>query len=117
MEPLSEQEGVAGIALLAMFADGIIAPEEDDVLRERLSGYPFFMNVSEAQLGIMLERLERYSHEHGGESLLIASAAAARPRLAATAFDIALDIIEADGEVVTEESTFLKRLRALLALK
>ena len=114
VERLTEREGVAGIALLAMFADGIIREEEDEVLRERLRDHDVFAETPESELGTMLARLERFSRQDGAGALLRASCAAVGPDLRDAAFELAADIVEADGEVAPEESEFLEALRALL---
>jgi len=112
----SEREGVAGVALLAMFADGVIAAEEDEILRERLLSYPLFEGMDDDALGEVLERLERRSEEVGPERLLDECAAALTPRLRPTAYMLAAEVIAADGVVVEEEDAFLARVRKTLGL-
>lgn len=112
----SEREGVAGVALLAMFADGVIAAEEDEVLRDLLQSYPLFEDMDDDGLGAVLERLERRNEEVGPERLLDECAAALTPRLRPTAYLIAAEVIAADGVIVAEEDAFLGRVRASLGL-
>lgn len=112
----SEREGVAGIALLAMFADGVIAAEEDELLRERLLAYPLFQDLDDEGLGEVLERLERRSSQVGAGKLLDECVGAIGPRLAPTAYLLAAEIVAADGEVAPEEDAFLARLRKGLGL-
>jgi len=50
MRTLSDRDGVAGIAMLAMFSDGIIRAEEDDLLRDRLRSYALFADVADSEL-------------------------------------------------------------------
>lgn len=115
MQRLTEREGVAGIALLAMFADGLIRPEEDDVLRERLASHALFSGLDDAQLGEMLERVEKVSRELGPDAFLRACCARLEGEAVDAAFAIAQEIVEADEEVAAEENDLLTRLDELLA--
>jgi hypothetical protein len=96
----SDREGVAGVALLAMFADGVIAEEEDEVLRDRLLQYPLFSDVDDDGLGRVLQR---------------ECAAAIAPALRPTAFLIAAEIVVADGDVAPEEDEYLALAAKALA--
>lgn len=113
---LTQREGVAGIALLAMFSDGIIAPEEDEVLRAHLATYPPFDSIPDHQLGEMLARLEAIATQNGEKALLEMSCGALTTEHAELAFLVAADIIAADGEVVLAESDFLTDLQKRLKL-
>jgi uncharacterized tellurite resistance protein B-like protein len=112
----TDREGVAGVALLAMYADGVIAQEEDDVLRERLLEYPLFADLDDDGLGRVLERLSAASRERGAETMLRDWAAAIAPALRPTAFLIAAEIVAADGEVAPEEDDYLARAAKALEL-
>lgn len=113
---LTEPEAVAAIALLAMYSDEVLAPEEDDALRDHLLSYPLFQDVDEDELGQMLVALEKGSRKDGGEALLAEACRHVGEFFAPTAFYIAVDIIAADGKVEVVESDFLARLRQLLKL-
>ncbi|GEM_PF-4202020 len=112
----TDREGVAGVALLAMFADGVIAQEEDEVLRERLLQYPLFSDVDEDGLGRVLARLAAASRERGVDVVLREWASAIAPALRPTAFVIAAEIVAADGEVAPEEDDYLARAAKALQL-
>lgn len=112
----SDREGVAGLALLAMFADGVIAPEEDEILRERLAQFPLFSDVDDDALGRVLARLADAASARGAELLMRECAAAVPPALRPTAFLIAAEIVVADGEVAPEETDYLQRAAKALAL-
>lgn len=116
LSTLTQREGVAGVALLAMFSDGIIVAEEDDVLRAHLSAYPPFEEISERQLSEMLARLESLAAQRGEQALLEMSCSAIDSDLAPLAFLVAADIIAADGLVVLIESDFLLDLQQRLKL-
>jgi tellurite resistance protein len=115
MDRLTDREGLAGIALLAMFADGLVREEEDDELREALRGTEAFADASDEELGTTLAKLEQLSRAMGQERFLRACCEAVQGDLADVAYGIAWDIIEADGEVAPEESELLGKLEELLA--
>ncbi|MEA3199787.1 MAG: hypothetical protein QOE90_1215 [Thermoplasmata archaeon] len=114
--PLTEREGVAGIALLAMYADGVIMAEEDDLIRERLLQFPFFLELDEDALGRVLAAVEAHGEKVGPEKLLAESAAAVGPRLRPTAYLLATEVVMADGDYAPEEDEYLQKLRKALAL-
>lgn len=108
---LTEREGVAGIALLAMYADGVIAAEEDDVLRERLLRYPDVFGGSDDELGRMLSRVEKLGEEIGPAKLMDACIAAVKGPMRASAYRIAAEIVVADHDLAPEEDEYLEVLR------
>ena len=115
MERLTDREGVAGIAMLAMFADGIIRPEEDDVLRARLQEHPLFADASEGEVGRILAKLERASREAGADALLRACCDVVRAEFADQAMALATEIVQADEEVADAERDYLGALQQLLS--
>lgn len=113
---LGEREGIAGIALLAMFADGVIAAEEDDVLRERLLLLPAFAGVDDDALGRVLSSVEKIGRDLGPEKMLHACAAALSASGRVAAYKVAAQIVVADADVAPEEDDYLALLREALAL-
>ena len=67
----TEREGVAGIALLAMYADGVIMQVEDDVLRERLLQYPLFAAWDDHGLSVVPTRLESEIRHKGADTVIV----------------------------------------------
>ena len=112
----TEREGVAGIALLAMYADGVIVQVEDEVLRERLLQYPLFSDLDEDGLSEVLVRMEAETRARGEEAMMAACAAAIGPWLRPTAYLVAAEIVVADDDVAPEETDYLARLRKTLGL-
>jgi len=112
----AEAEGVAGLALLAMHADGVLAPQEDEALRARLLQHPFFSHTGEEGLGRVLAKVEARALALGPERFFAECLAAVRPALRLTAYRIAAEIALADGHVVPEEVEYLAALRKGLSL-
>jgi tellurite resistance protein len=113
---MTRRDAVAGLALLAMYADGVLAPEEDDALREHLLTFPLFEQMDDAELGRFLATLESLSRERGGDELFEACCDALDERLRPTAFLVAADVVASDGKVEPSESAFLARLEKRLAI-
>lgn len=113
---LSDREGVAAIALMAMYADDHIAAEEDATVRERLIQFPLFEAMPDDELGHILAGLEKHIRTLGREAVLAASIAAIEPWLRPTAFLLVAEIVASDGTVQLTESAFLQRLRKDLEL-
>lgn len=113
---LTEREGVAGVAMLAMYADGVIMAEEDDLIRERLLQFPFFSEMDDDALGRVLSAIERHSEKVGPERLLLEASAVIGPRLRPTAYLLATEVVIADGDYAPEEDEYLQKLRKALAL-
>lgn len=112
----SPREGVAGVALLAMYADAMIGGEEDGELRDRLRAHPLFHGVSDHELGETLARLEKASRKQDAGELLAEVCAAIPVHERAHAFLIAAEIVSADEDMAPEENSYLQELRAALGL-
>lgn len=108
---LSDREGVAALAMLAMYADDHIAPEEDAMLRARLCQFPLFEDIPDADLGHILATIEKRIRAQGADRTIGEAASVVQPHLRATAFLLASEIVAADGHVALQESTYLARLK------
>lgn len=108
---LSDREGVGALAMLAMYADQHIAPEEDATLRARLCQFPLFEDMPDAELGEVLARIEKRIRVEGVEKTITDAAAIVQPHLRATAFLLCAEVVAADGHVALQESAFLARLK------
>lgn len=100
-----EHEALATIGLLAAQADGRRTPEEQEKLAAtfRTFGVAGVASVH-AHVALGAASLEDEAH------------ALASPELRAAAWDLAVGVCRADGEVVAAERAFLERLRAALGL-
>lgn len=116
MQPLTPQEALAGVALLAMDADGVLAGEEDDDLRDLLLAHPSFAEHGEESLGEVLASAERRARKAGLDAFLADARVALDEDGRATAFAIAADIVCADETLGDEESAFLERIERGLGL-
>lgn len=112
----SAREGVAGVALLAMYADAMIGGEEDDELRDRLRAHPLFDGATDHELGETLSRVERASRKASVTALVAELAAAIPTSERASAFLIAAEIVSADEDLAPEENSYLQGLRKALGL-
>ena len=108
---LSDREGVAALAMLAMYADQHIAPEEDATLRARLCQFPLFEDMPDPELGDILVRIDKRIRKDGADRVIVEAASVVQPHLRATAFLLASEIVAADGTVALQESTYLGRLK------
>lgn len=113
---LSAPEAFAAIALIAVAADGFIAPSESQIINSSLSRMQLFSNYSQTQKREMLDRLLTEIKNHGYNSLLKVAIAALPKQLRETVFAIATDITLADGEITEEEENFLNDLYSSLDL-
>lgn len=116
MQPLTRQEALAGVALLAMDADGVLAGEEDADLRDLLLANDAFAEHTEESLGKVLSSAERHARKLGLDAFLAQARAALDEDGRAAAYAIAADIVCADETLGDEESAFLARVEKGLGL-
>ena len=115
-DKLSEAEGLAGIALCAIAADGMITGEEAAGLGTTLSRMKLFQGMSGRQMNATFEKLARVAREKGVDELMARSAAAVPGDLRATAFAVAADLLFADGDVAESERKFLEKIQKSLGV-
>ena len=116
MQPLTPQEALAGVALLAMDADGVLAGEEDEQLRDLLLSHDAFRDHDEETLGEVLASAERQARKLGLDAFLAQARVALDEDGRAAAFAIAADVVCADETLGDEESEFLLRIERGLGL-
>lgn len=110
-DKLNEAEGVAGICLCAIAADGMITEEEAAGLGTSLSRMKLFQGMSNRDVNKVFEKCLKIVRSNGVEHLLTLSAEAIKPELRQTAFAIATDLLMADGHVAPEEKKFLEKIQ------
>jgi tellurite resistance protein len=115
-DKLTEAEGVAGIALCAIAADGMITEEEAAGLGTSLSRMKLFRGMSNRDVNKIFEKLIKITRSQGVESLMLMSAEAIKPQLRPTAFAIAADLLFADGDVASEERRYLEKIQKNLGV-
>ena len=113
-DKLNEAEGVAGIALCAVAADGVITEEEAAGLGTSLSRMNLFSKMSNRDVNKIFEKLIKVVRSQGVEQLMTLSAEAVTKELRPTAFAIATDLLMADGNVAPEEKRFLEKIQKSL---
>lgn len=116
IDKLSEAEGMAGIALCAIAADGQITEEEAAGLGTTLSRMQLFSGMSNRQVNDIFNKLVKVVRQSGVDALLNLSTQSLRAELKPTAFAIAADLIMADGHVAGQEKVFLERIQKTLGV-
>ena len=112
----NDREAVAALALLAMYSDGVIAPEEDATVRERLGQFPLFEDMDDIELGRVLAAIAQRIKTDGDARVIAAACTAIPAPLRPTAFLLAAEVIASDGEVLLDESQYLARLEKELGI-
>lgn len=115
-DKLNEAEGFAGIALCAIAADGVITEEEAAGLATTLGRMKLYSGMSNRDINKVFEKLIKVARTDGLGKLMELSSAAVTPALKPTAFAMAADLIMADGEVASQEKTFLERIQKALGV-
>lgn len=110
-DKLTEAEGMAGIALCAIAADGMVTEEEAAGLGTSLSRMKLYRGMSPRDINKMFEKLLKMARSQGVEVLMNQSAEAIKPALRPTAFALAVDLLFADGDVATEEKRYLEKIQ------
>lgn len=115
-DKLTEAEGVAGIALAAIAADGMITEEEAAGLGTSLSRMKLYQGMSNRDVNKVFEKLIKVARAEGADKLIELSSAAITPGLKQTAFCIAADLLLADGHVAPEEKRYLEKIQKHLGV-
>lgn len=113
-DKLTEAEGMAGIALCAVAADGVITEEEAAGLGTSLARMNLYSGMSNRDVNKIFEKLIKVVRTQGVEQLMSISAASITPTLKPTAFAVATDLLFADGVVAPEEKRFLEKIQKSL---
>lgn len=113
---LTPTEAFAGIAMCAMYADGVLDAEEDDELAVVLARLPIFREHSDDEIRDAFQKTQRMAQDTSDTVVLDACAAALPPRLRPAAYLVAADLIMTDGDVGSDEHAFLRRLQEKLGI-
>jgi len=113
---LTEAEGFAAIALVAVKADGVIVPEEAAGLATTLARMRMYRGWTQARVIATLNKLIEMLKKEGVEVVLGAACATLRPELKETAYAVAADLIMADHVVNDLEDESLSRVQHHLGL-
>ena len=115
-DKLNEAEGMAGIALCAIAADGMVTEEEAAGLGTTLSRMKLYRGMNGRDINKMFEKVLKVARSQGVEVLMNQSAEAIKPNLRPTAFAIATDLMFADGDVAPEERRYLEKIQKNLGV-
>ncbi|MDY6939469.1 MAG: tellurite resistance TerB family protein [Cyanobacteriota bacterium] len=113
---LNPAEAFAGIALIAVAADGYLADAEAQVLSSTLRRMHLFRSHSGDVIRGMLDRLLRILQQQGVKVLFDAAIQSLPTDLYETTFAIVTDLVLADGAISTEEEQLLNDLYRVLEL-
>ena len=113
---LSPAEAFAGIALIAVAADGYLADAEAQVLSSTLRRMNLFRSFSGDVIRGMLDRLLRILQQQGIKLLFDAAIQSLPSDLYETIFAVVTDLVLADGAISSEEEQLLNDLYQALEL-
>ena len=116
IDKLTEAEGMAGIALCAIAADGQITEEEAAGLGTTLSRMQLYRNMNTRQVNDIFGKVVKVVRQTGVDALLSMSAQALRADLKPTAFAVAADLIMSDGHVDGKEKQYLEQIQKTLGV-
>ncbi|MEL6938363.1 MAG: tellurite resistance TerB family protein [Cyanobacteria bacterium J06598_1] len=113
---MNSAEAFAAICLVAIASDGYLSESEETEMNLRLSRMKLFQNTTQDSLKRMKAYLLEGLKKHGPNELVKSAKASLPPKLAPTAFTVAVDLVFADGTVSKEEQAFVDDLRQLLQI-
>lgn len=114
--PFSKQEGMAGILLLMIAADGEISQEELVGFFTTCARMKLFSGVSQSQFNGMLKKISNVLRKQGAEAVLSKAAEPLTPEQKETAFALATDMAFADGSVQPQEKVLLEKIQKQLGV-
>ena len=113
---MNSAEAFAAICLVAIASDGYLSDSEEAEMNMRLGRMQLFKDATEDSLARMKTYLIEGLKKHGPNELVKSAKASLPPKLAPTAFTMAVDLVFADGAVSREEQAFIDDLRQLLQI-
>jgi phytoene dehydrogenase-like protein len=113
---LTEAEGFAAIALLAVRADGVVVPEEAAGLATTLARMRLYKGWTSAKVSSTLNKLVELLKKEGNDVVLRVAVASLRDELRETAYAVAADLIMADHVVLDLEEVQLQKIQKELGL-
>jgi hypothetical protein len=105
-------DALAAILVASVFMDGALSVDESAVIESLLSTSRLFR---EATVG-SIDRVITLLNDRGAEAVLAASARSLPPKLHATAFAMAVDLVLCDGRVEPREQAYIDSLQAALGV-
>lgn len=109
-------EGLTGIALAAVAADGVITQDEINGLAVSLGRTRAFKSTNPRQINAAFEKVAKVAKDKGVPDLLKLCSESIPKELRPTAFAIAADLVFADGDVSGQERKYLEQIQHTLGV-
>ena len=109
-------EGITGVALLMVAADGYVSDEEVELLNASLFRMKIFKGFSAEQLQQLFDKVSRELKQRSCDDFLQLMIHAIPSDMAMSVFAIAVDLAFADGEMCEEEQAILEFMYGLLEI-
>jgi tellurite resistance protein len=113
-ESFSASQGVVGVALYAIIADGVVADEEMEGLRFMLGRMQLLADAQRIDAG--LQKALRVAKAKGHDGLLAAAAQAVPMDMRQTTYAVAADLLFSDGRLEEDEKAALARIQRALGV-
>lgn len=114
--PFSPVEGVAGIALLMVAADGCVSHEEVELLNASVFRMKLFDGFSNTTLKQLFNKMTQELKQQSCDDFLRNMVGAVPAEMAMSVFAIAADIAFSDGELSDEEQAILEFIYGLFEI-
>lgn len=114
--PFSPVEGIAGIALLMVAADGSVSHEEIELLNASVFRMKLFEGFSNITLKQLFDKMTQELKQQSCDDFLRSMVNAIPPEMALSVFAIAADIAFADGAMSDEEQGILEFIYGLFEI-
>jgi hypothetical protein len=105
-------DALAAILVASVFMDGALNVDESAVIESLLSTSRLFRDATVGSI----DRAITLLNDRGAEAVLAASARALPPKLHATAFAMAVDLVLCDGRVEPREQAYIASLQSALGV-
>lgn len=110
----SPVEGLVGIALLIVTADGHVSPEEIELLNASLLRMKLFDGVSAEILKQLFDKMTQELRRQSCDDFLRSMVSSIPSEMSMSVFAIAVDLAFSDGEMCDEERAILEFMYGLL---
>lgn len=109
-------EGITGIALLMVAADGYVSDEEVELLNASLFRMKIFQGFSADNLQQLFDKVSHELKQQSCDDFLRAMISVIPAEMGMSVFAIAVDLAFADGEMSDEEQAILEFMYGLLEI-
>ncbi|MEB3243055.1 MAG: tellurite resistance TerB family protein [Cyanobacteriota bacterium] len=113
---MTPAEAFAAIALAAVACDGVVDPQEANLLRIQLDHRHPYKDLSQEDKGRLFERLLHQLQAEGWRALVSRAVPALSPVQQDTALAMAAHLVQGDRSLCPEELGLLREMAALMDL-